>query len=195
MRTSRRFTQLAVGSLTAGVIVAAMAAPAAAAKVTNKTNTTAAPAAAGDNCSENEIFTAGKGGPTTQFPAPGVTVKAGDTVGAFYNDESEVNQVAPLVPAATIDGNPVTAAIQKNATAAGFTKLQKFVTKISFVLPTDIAPGEHTAMLRAWDSDQNKPGGDCGTATWKFTVAAPPTPTTAAPPPPTTTTTAKPGTP
>ena len=199
MHVHVRVARLAVGSLTAAALVAVMAGPAAAAKA-DKTSTTtatttkagktttAAPAAAGDNCSENEIFTAGKGGATTQFPAPGVTVKPGDTVGAYYNDESEINLVAPLVPAASIDGKAVTATVQKNATATGFTKLQKFVTKVSFVIPQDAAPGDHTAMLRAWDSDQNKPGGDCGTATWKFTVAG--TPTTTTPPtttPPTTT--------
>src|SRR5436305_1877834 len=71
MGTSRRFTRFVLGSLTAGVMVAAtaaMAAPAAAAKDTSKTTkTTAGPAAtAGENCSENEIFTAGKGGATPQ---------------------------------------------------------------------------------------------------------------------------------
>ena len=114
MRVRTRIARLTVGSLTVAALVAALAAPAAAAKADKTTPTTkagnttsapaAAPAAAGDNCSENEIFTAGKGGPTTQFPASTVTVKPGYTVGAYYNAESEINLVAPLVPAASIDG-------------------------------------------------------------------------------------------
>src|SRR4051812_29900572 len=59
-------------------------------------------------CSEGEIFQAGKNGSSTQFPAAGVTVHVADTIGAYYNDESPINNVAPLLPNLTIDGTPVT---------------------------------------------------------------------------------------
>jgi len=30
----------------------------------------------------------------------------------------------------------------------------------------------YTAQLKAYDTDNNKPGNDCGQATWTFTVPA-----------------------
>src|SRR5206468_196704 len=157
---------------------------------------TANAAAVGDNCSENEIFTAGKGGATTQFPAPGVPVHAGDNIGVYYNDESEMNTVPPLTLVFEVDGTQVTPVVETGAAAAQFAHLNKFVSKISYTIPANTAPGHHTVMARAWDSDQNKPGGDCGTANWSFDVAQPPTTTTMPPTtttmPPTTTTTAPP---
>jgi uncharacterized repeat protein (TIGR01451 family) len=133
-------------------------------------------AVAAANCSEAEIFQVGKGGPSTQFPAVGVTVHVGDTIGAFYNDETAVNNVPPLVPSLTIDGTSVPI-VQSAPSAAELAALdalgkglQKFVTKLSYTVPTNTLPGTHTAVMTAWDSDQNKPGGDCGTAQWTYTV-------------------------
>src|SRR3954454_597995 len=84
-----RYGRLGLGAVTVAAMLAAMAGPAAAAKAAkpDKSSSSAAatPAAVGDNCSENEIFTAGKNGATTQFPAAGTTIKIGDTIGVYYN--------------------------------------------------------------------------------------------------------------
>src|SRR5438874_1353188 len=78
---------LAAGLVT--TVLGGMASPAFDAK--NDKASSAAAAANPAGCSENEIFTAGKNGPSTRFPNPKTPVSVGATVGAYYNDESAVN--------------------------------------------------------------------------------------------------------
>ena len=47
----------------------------------------------------------------------------------------------------------------------------KFSTLLSFPIPKSYADGNsHSISITAYDSDQNKAGGDCGVATWTLTV-------------------------
>jgi len=46
--------------------------------------------------------------------------------------------------------------------------------KLSFNVPSSLSTGSHTFTLKAYDSDQNKQGGDCGVASWKLNVNGPP---------------------
>ena len=42
----------------------------------------------------------------------------------------------------------------------------KYGTKLWYTMPASLFSGPHTIYLRAYDSDQNKNGGDCGIAEW-----------------------------
>jgi hypothetical protein len=48
----------------------------------------------------------------------------------------------------------------------------KFATYLKYTLP-DLGVGTHVFYLRAYDSDQNKAGGDCGIAQWTVNFAVP----------------------
>jgi hypothetical protein len=55
----------------------------------------------------------------------------------------------------------------------------KYGSKIWYTLPASLAEGEHTVYLRAYDSDQNKAGGDCGITQWKVNFVGEPSTTVA----------------
>jgi uncharacterized repeat protein (TIGR01451 family) len=123
-------------------------------KTNNKTNGTAT------TCGENSFL-------GTQFPAAGTELHAGDAIGAVYHDETPLNDKTVIFQ---IDGAPVA---KIDLAAATVPKGDKFATRISTVIPKNLDTGDHTAYLKAEDTDQNKAGGDCGEATWTFTVKAP----------------------
>jgi len=115
----------------------------------------------GTGCSEDSFL-------GSAFPASGSTVKPGDLVGANYQDESPLNNAPGFQVIFTLDGAQV-----PFSTLPGPKGKEKYSTLIQYQLPASIAGGVHTVVLKAWDSDQNKTGGDCGTATWTFTVVTP----------------------
>ena len=102
------------------------------------------------------------------FPAAGATVKPGDLVGANYQDETPLNTNPGFEVVFTLDGVAV-----PYTTSPGPKGKEKYSTLIEFRLPANVAGGTHTVFLKAWDSDQNKAGGDCGAATWTFNVVTP----------------------
>jgi LPXTG-motif cell wall-anchored protein len=115
----------------------------------------------GTGCSEDSFL-------GSAFPAAGTTVKPGDLVGANYQDESPLNTAPGFQVIFTLDG-----VAAPYTTAPGPKGKEKYSTLIQYQLPASISGGVHTVFLKAWDGDQNKAGGDCGTATWTFTVVTP----------------------
>ena len=136
---------------------------------------------------------------TAQSPAQGGTVHAGDAIGAAFHDETPMATVAPYALLFTLAGPGGTSDLVANHTATttnlpegtdfpgtydstqahnGVAPFKEYlhVVGISATLPSSLTPGNYTAHLKAFDTDQNKPGGDCGEATWSFTVTAPPPP-------------------
>jgi LPXTG-motif cell wall-anchored protein len=111
------------------------------------------------------------------IPSDGSTVGPGATIGAVYQDETPLNTSTVSF---TVDGVAVTPVLTNLSGGK-----EKYSTRITYTLPTNFAPGVHQARLYAEDTDQNKTGGDCGVATWSFTVAAPaPSPSPTASPSP-----------
>src|SRR4051794_18383399 len=133
----------------------------------------------------------------TAFPASGSTVHPGDLVGATFVDESVLyNPTDPADPhhlQFSIDGSAIPQAplsvpatqgpntfiapggtdtmyTLKSPTALIAKPAEKFNTDIQFKLPASLGRGLHTIFLKAWDSDNNKPGGDCGAATWTVDI-------------------------
>jgi len=128
----------------------------------------------GSACGENSFI-------ASVYP-PGGTALPGEHIGAIYSDESPLQDVpwSPSFPFGikfTIsgpgwtdaDGNPTFVPYTVTPT----TGHDKFSSKIDYQLPdaskffSDVV---YTASLTAYDTDQNKPGNDCGVATWTFTV-------------------------
>ncbi|MBW8827562.1 MAG: hypothetical protein JF603_14600 [Acidobacteria bacterium] len=103
------------------------------------------------------------GSPT---PSPGATVAAGGLVGATYSDESPIattGAYAPSIKVSDASGRPV-AAVMKPFTVGAQTVL-------TAQLPLDIPVGTYTVVAKAWDTDQNKAGGDYDVLTWTVIVA------------------------
>jgi hypothetical protein len=112
------------------------------------------------------------------------TIVPGDTIGAVYTDETTINKTGGTVngkqtsaPTFTVDGVPQKVTLT-------FHSGSKFVWDVTITVPS-LQPGDHTAVVSAWDSDQNKNGGDFGQVTFHFTSAAAPSTPTPAPPTPT----------
>lgn len=120
------------------------------------------------------------------YPRNG-TVVPGDHIGAIYTDESALqdqpwSEDFPFGVKFTLSGpgwtdaagNPTFVPYTLSDGSAEATKKDKFNTKIDYQLPDAskfFAGAVYTASLTAYDTDQNKPGNDCGHATWTFTVA------------------------
>ncbi|HEV3232435.1 MAG TPA: hypothetical protein VG245_09300, partial [Candidatus Dormibacteraeota bacterium] len=102
------------------------------------------------------------------IPAAGSSVAPGSTVGADFADETALNQASVVFtltgPAGTVGLTPTYSPASSQGHPA---------TLITAVIPAGLATGGYTAHLHAADSDQNHRGGDCGEATWAFTVAPP----------------------
>jgi hypothetical protein len=47
---------------------------------------------------------------------------------------------------------------------------EKYSTDIKFRVPSNLSNGAHSFHLQAYDSDNNKPGGDCGIVDWSLNV-------------------------
>ena len=140
-----------------------------------KNNPPAPPAGKGPKGHPQAAGTAGTAGCSedsflgSATPAAGTAVGPGSTIGATYSDEKVLNTTT-LPPTLTLTGPTGTVSLPLSYTAAK-------TVKLSAVLPT-LDQGTYTATLTAWDSDQNKAGGDCGVASWTFTVNGPNTPNT-----------------
>lgn len=113
-------------------------------------------------CQENTFL-------NSMFPDPATPVKPGDLVGAVFMDETPLNLNPPFDPIFVIDdpshssANNVAYTLETLPNGHGEHKYQ---TRISYRLPSTLVNGAHTVYLKAFDSDQNKAGGDCGEATW-----------------------------
>jgi hypothetical protein len=127
------------------------------------------------NSGEPQIFYVnGKlpvGGATPQcatiLPASGV-ILPGDTIGAIYSDEATINHKDKAkFPKFEIDGvaQPIT------LTNIIPPHVQHHETSVTITVPTNLAPGVHTATVQAWDSDQTKVGGDFGQVVFTFGVS------------------------
>ena len=103
-------------------------------------------------------------------PSNGV-ILPGDTIGAVYTDERDINKTGGTVngkqtsaPTFTVDGvaqNPVTLTYHPGS---------KWIYDVTITVPS-VGPGDHTAVVSAWDGDQNKNGGDFGQVTFHFTTS------------------------
>jgi hypothetical protein len=144
-------------------------------------------------CGENSFLANGV------FPSNG-KASPGDTVGAYYSDESTIQAkdvTDPSWPSGAnfgidfelsgpgfTDSNGDAYQIPPSSSQAGGYTLttllagqvahpDKFNTKISWTLPGPNDPrwenGQtYTVFLKAYDTDNNKPGNDCGQGTWKY---------------------------
>jgi Flp pilus assembly protein TadG len=129
----------------------------------------------GSACGENSFI-------ASVYP-PGGVAAPGDHIGAIYSDESPLQDVPwsttfPFGIKFTLSGPGWTDA-NGNPTFVPYTVTptsghDKYSSQIDFQLPDAskfFAGVTYTASLTAYDTDQNKPGNDCGVATWTFTVA------------------------
>jgi hypothetical protein len=112
---------------------------------------------------------------THVIPLSGSTVHPGDLVGADFHDETDLNTKAPDQLQFTLAGPAGTTTLNPTITnmpayTGGKTGEYKIVKRISATLPSNPAPGSYTASIKGWDTDQTKPGADCGTASWTFQV-------------------------
>ncbi len=99
-------------------------------------------------------------------PAGG-NITAGSTIGVVYDDEKDINKTGGLIngtqttpPTFKVDGVAQTVTLTYQGT--------QWVYNLTITLPADLAPGSHTAIVSAYDTDQNK-GGDFGQTTFTFT--------------------------
>jgi uncharacterized repeat protein (TIGR01451 family) len=121
----------------------------------------------GGPCTEN-IFH------NTQTPVAGATVAAGQLLTVVYSDETVIGNGTNggKAPVLTVDG------VVRNGdlTVAPTAGPDRFNYLLSYRLATNLPDGTHTVTIQAFDSDQNKPGGDCDIASWALTVRTPPPP-------------------
>ena len=114
---------------------------------------------------------------------PGGIAAPGEHIGAIYSDESPLqaepwSTAFPFGVKFTLSGPGWTDA-NGNPTFVPYTVTpttghDKYSSKIDYQLPdaSKFFPNVvYTASLTAYDTDQNKPGNDCGQAKWTFTVA------------------------
>ena len=137
-------------------------------------------------CGENSFI-------DSVYPSNGLTAP-GEHIGAIYTDESPLqdeqwSDAFPFGIKFTLSGpgwddangnptllTPVTGTGQYHYTLTDLgphALKEKFNTRIDFQLPDAsqfYAGSLYTASLTAYDTDQNKPGNDCGHAVWTFTV-------------------------
>ena len=125
-------------------------------------------AAANAGCGENN-FASGE-----LTPAAGQTAAAGSPISAVYRDETGLDMTPGRITF-TLTGGAITQALTPVLTPmpAGQTK----VVKIAATIPAALPNGTYTAFLKAYDTDQNKAGGDCGIARWTVVVGPGSTPT------------------
>ena len=124
---------------------------------------------------EDEIFsTLGKAGnPINVSPPQNSTVAPGQTLTAYYADETAINNT--LHPTFTVDSSPLSFTVTAISKPSGG---QKYNYAISAVVPNGLSNGAHNFQVTAWDGDQNKCGGDYGVAAWTEVVTNPtPNPT------------------
>ena len=107
-------------------------------------------------------------------PADGSVVTPGMTVSATYSDETPMNINPGFQLIFNIDPDPATGPTMGQNVSyvvdfnvqTGQSGEDKFKERVSYLLPSSLTNGQHTIVLQAWDSDQNKAGGDCGIARW-----------------------------
>jgi hypothetical protein len=120
------------------------------------------------------------------FPSNGVA-KPGDPVYAIYVDESPLQKAAydatlqPFGIQFTLSGpgwdatgNPVDLTKQSGYSLTDVSGgKEKYGTRIQFTLPDSskfVNGATYSVFLKAYDTDNNKPGNDCGIGTWKFVI-------------------------
>jgi len=97
--------------------------------------------------------------------------------GPGFTDPNTGN--AYQIPKASAANNSLTATWDKGYALVDFVGTDKFSTRINWNLPdrSDALPfgnwvngAQYTVSLKAYDTDNNKPGNDCGQASWTFTI-------------------------
>jgi Putative Flp pilus-assembly TadE/G-like len=147
------------------------------------------------SCGENAFFANGL------FPSSGVA-HPGDSVGAYYTDESPMQMKDTTDPSWTAAGNFgidfelgggyfTDAAGQHyqippaTSSADGYTigplppsihTSEHFSSTLEWTLPPATDPRwvngiKYTVYLKAYDTDNNKPGNDCGEGSWSFILS------------------------
>jgi type II secretory pathway pseudopilin PulG len=118
---------------------------------------------------EPEIFDVNgqKNQPANIIPPAGTPITVGTTIGAYYTDEKDLNQTTapPLITVDNLQRTPTIAVQPKNGNL--------FVYKITYTLQQSdnlAVNTQHTVIVQACDGDQNKSGGDYGSATFTFTL-------------------------
>jgi Flp pilus assembly protein TadG len=140
-------------------------------------------------CGENSFI-------GTISPAPGGVVHPNDTLTVSYQDESVIynptdpndpNRIVFQVDGTDIPQAPLGTAVTQgpNSQAASYGSTtnytlksptssstnEKYSTDIQYKVPSTLTSGAHAFHLKAYDSDNNKPGGDCGVADWSLNVS------------------------
>ena len=137
-------------------------------------------------CGENSFL----GGGLTPPPGSTIDVAAGGTatVSAVYHDESAISNSGGFAPTYALTnaagGTVASGTPSESPTSPPPGTKDKFNTRLSAALPSGLPSGTYTMTIKAWDSDQNKPGGDCGVASWSFQVHGSPPPNPPSPPGP-----------
>ncbi|HZU79965.1 MAG TPA: hypothetical protein VE991_08610, partial [Acidimicrobiales bacterium] len=175
LRVVPRLSSLAmsmVGVLLVGASVTGMAGASAAPPPVNNPTPPTASGWGTLACSEGSFF-----GANTTAAVPG---QVGYQI-TTYNDETVINTNAYNGTGKVVPPNNTYApqwGILDNGTwipqpmsALSFSVAK--ITPITATIPTNLVPGTVTGWLLAWDSDQNKTGGDCGVAS--FPINVPPT--------------------
>jgi len=125
----------------------------------------------------------------SQTPAATASVKPGDVLSVVYSDETPIgdgvtagrkNGIAAPAPSLTIDGVAQSSGLvltPPTSTGGGKDgkggKAGKNAVGLAYTVANSLGDGQtHTVSIKAWDTDQNKAGGDCGVATWTVTVAS-----------------------
>src|SRR5581483_4634644 len=98
-------------------------------------------------------------------PSNGV-ILPGSVIGVYFNDETTLNLNTGFKPTFTIDG--VSQTITTTNVGGGS---QKYRFSLTITIPSTLTAGTHTAKVTAWDSDQNKTGGDFGQVIFTFGVS------------------------
>jgi Flp pilus assembly protein TadG len=140
-------------------------------------------------CGENSFI-------GTITPAPGAVVHPNDLLTVSYQDESPIyNPTDPTDPnriVFKVDGadipqaplgtpstqGPNTSVLPNTQTVqytlkspTGQSTSEKYSTDIQYKVPSSMTSGSHSFHLKAYDSDNNKPGGDCGVADWSLNLS------------------------
>jgi hypothetical protein len=116
----------------------------------------------GSTCGENSFF----GFPTE--PINGQVVAGTTVVKAFYVDESVI-QNHDISDVYWNTHNGVDGGYTLTASDGAHSK-DKFNTTIGWKVPSTLANGNYKIYLKAYDTDNNKAGNDCGVGTWTITV-------------------------
>jgi hypothetical protein len=179
---------IALGAAMTTVAVLVLVGTSYSAKAPKNTQTATPSNAAATGCGENSFFD------NAATPAGGsvndATVGKAETVTVVYHDETPINTASGFAATLTVTPDTGKAATlsQSPATAPTGTH-DKYNTLLTGMFTPTAYDTTYTVSIKAWDSDQNKQGGDCGVVSWTYKTSAAPVTTTLPPTtlPPTTT--------